>query len=205
VGGCTPDGQQTPFLPFVDVVRTFFLISQKDSVSEISRKLEKGLTALALNSQLNLNLLLNLLGLKTIGDALKGLDGVLIGLRTRDLLLLLLESHCRTMPVVVLLEDLHWTDRVTEELLARISGIEHELALLVVHTHRPEYRPSWTQNPSAETIALSPLSEAETSRIIQLRLGVSDLPGNLSSLITGKAEGIRLSPKKLRLSSSSAE
>ena len=54
--------------------------------AEIARKLEMGLNVLGLHSPENLGLLLNLLGLKPPEGALAGLDGVLIGLRTRDLL-----------------------------------------------------------------------------------------------------------------------
>jgi predicted ATPase len=51
---------------------------------------------------------------------LKGLDGVLIGLRTRELLQQLLEVRCRLSPVVMVMEDLHWIDSVSEELLGKI-------------------------------------------------------------------------------------
>ena len=71
-----------------------------------------GLTALGLRSQRNVGLLLHLLGLKAPDDALTGLDGLLIGLRTRELLQLLLAARCRLSPVVPVIEDLHWIDSV---------------------------------------------------------------------------------------------
>ena len=43
-------------------------------------------------------------------DALAGLDDVLIGLRTRELLQQLVEARCKLSPVLMLIEDLHWTD-----------------------------------------------------------------------------------------------
>ena len=85
-GSCSPDGRQTPFLPFIEVVRGSFQVRSGEAESEIARKLEMGLTVLGLHSPENLGLLLNLLGLKPPEGALAGLDGVLIGLRTRDLL-----------------------------------------------------------------------------------------------------------------------
>ena len=84
-GSCSPDGQQTPFLPFIEVVRGSFQVRSGEAESEVARKLEMGLTVLGLHSPENLGLLLNLLGLKPPEGALAGLDGVLIGLRTRDL------------------------------------------------------------------------------------------------------------------------
>ena len=114
-GSCSPDGQQTAFLPFIEVVRGSFRVSAGEAEREIAQKLEVGLTAVDLNSVRNLGLLLHLLGLKVPGGALSGLDGVLIGLRTRELLQQLLEVRCRLSPVVMVMEDLHWIDSVSEE------------------------------------------------------------------------------------------
>ena len=109
-GSCSPDGQQTPFLPFIEVVRGSFQVKGGEAEAEIARKLDIGLSLLGLRSGENLGLLLNLLGLKPPQGALVGLDGVLIGLRTRDLLQSLLEARCRLSPVILLIEDLHWID-----------------------------------------------------------------------------------------------
>jgi len=188
-GNCTPDGQQTPFLPFIDIVRSSFRLTESEAESEIARKLEKGLSVLGLATDQNLGLLLNLLGLKPPEGALKGLDGVLIGLRTRDLLLRLLQERCHIMPVVMAVEDLHWMDRVSEELFDRLLSTEHELPLLIVYTRRPEYRPPWRERRNVTEIRLEPLSAADTSQIIRARLGVADLPESLARLVTDKAEG----------------
>jgi class 3 adenylate cyclase len=116
-GACFPDGQQTPFLPFIEVVRASFRVSVGEAEQDIAQKLEVGLMALGLHSPRNLGLLLHLIGLKVPDDALAGLDGVLIGLRTRELLQQLLEARCRLSPTVMVIEDLHWIDSVSEEVL----------------------------------------------------------------------------------------
>jgi class 3 adenylate cyclase len=188
-GSCSPDGKQTPFLPFIDVVRSSFGISIGEAESAIQKKLGDGLTVLSLASAHNLGLLLNLLGLKVPDDALSGLDGTLIGLRTRDLLLQILKAQCSSSPVVMLLEDLHWIDNVSEELLDRIISLNERMALLIVHTSRPEYRPPWTSKVNVTVLSLAPLSRADTSQIVRSRLGASELPEVLARLIADRAEG----------------
>ena len=64
-------------------MRGSFRVSAGEAEQDVARKLEMGLTALGLDSNRNLGLLLHLLGLRIPDDALTGLDGVLIGLRTR--------------------------------------------------------------------------------------------------------------------------
>jgi hypothetical protein len=188
-GSCTPDGQQTPFLPFIDVVRGSFRVNEGEAESEIARKLDKGLAILGLASEQNLGLLLNLLGLKVPDGSLKGLDSVVVGLRTRDLLLDLLQERCRIMPVVMMLEDLHWTDSASEEVLSRVVGLNQSLSLLVIHTRRPEYELSWVNKRHVNMLKLEPLAMTHTSQIIHSRFGVSTLPVELVKLITDKVEG----------------
>jgi class 3 adenylate cyclase len=188
-GSCTSDGQQTPFLPFIDIVRGSFRVSEGEAESEIARKLDKGLSILGLGSEQNLGLLFNLLGLKAPKGSLEGLDGVLIGLRTRDLLVHLLQERCRLAPVVMLLEDLHWIDSASEEVLARIIALEDALALLIVETHRPEYAAPWSNHPRVSTLKLQPLAAVDTTHIVRARLDVVDLPATLAQLVTSRAEG----------------
>ena len=45
-GECSPDGKQTPLMPFIEVVRNAFALSGGESESDVVRKLEAGLTAL---------------------------------------------------------------------------------------------------------------------------------------------------------------
>ena len=188
-GSCSPDGQQTPFLPFIEVVRGSLQVSAGEAENEVARKLEVGLTALGLYSVRNLGLLLHLLGLKTPEEALTGLDGVLIGLRTRELLQQLLEARCRLSPVVMVIEDLHWIDSASEEALRKIVDSEGKLRLLLVHTRRPEYMPAWLDSPMVVKLRLEPLPAGDIRRLVQARLGVETLPEALARQVSEKAEG----------------
>jgi class 3 adenylate cyclase len=189
LGSCTPDGHQTPFLLFIDIVRRSFRVSKSEPESEITHKLDRELTLLGLASEQNLGLLLNLLGLKAPEGALTDLDGALVGLRTRDLLLRLLQECCRLTPVAMVLEDLHWIDNASEELIGSVIALQTELPLLIVETHRPGYRAPWSDQPRVRTLRLEPLTATDTSRIVCARLGVNDLPESLALLVTDKAEG----------------
>ncbi len=50
-GSCSPDGQQTAFLPFIEVVRGSFRVNAGETEKDVAQKLETGLTALGLHSQ----------------------------------------------------------------------------------------------------------------------------------------------------------
>jgi hypothetical protein len=131
-GSCSPDGQQTPFLPFIEVVRGSFRLSAGESEQSIAQKLEFGLMTLGLHSARNHGLLLHLLGIRAPDDTLTGLDGVLLGLRTRELLQQMVEARCRLSPVVMVVEDLHWIDGASEQVLSKIIGSDVTLRLLLL-------------------------------------------------------------------------
>jgi class 3 adenylate cyclase/tetratricopeptide (TPR) repeat protein len=188
-GYCTADGSQVPFLPFLDVMRDAFRITHDDDPNEIAEKLDSGLAALGLRTTENLGLLLNLLGLTPPEGALAGLDGVLIGLRTRDLLPALLAARCRTTTIILLLEDVHWIDGASEQLLAHLIGTGAHPNLLILHTARPEYVPPWRGATGVTTLALTPLGAPEIRRIVQTRLGVESPPDALIRQVTDRAAG----------------
>ena len=188
-GSCSPDGQQTPFLPFIEVVRGAFRVSAGEAERDVVHKLELGLATLGLKSNRNLGLLLHLLGLKVPEGALIGLDGVLIGLRTRELLQELLQAHCRHSPVVLMIEDLHWIDSASEEFLGKIVDSETKLPLLLLTTRRPEYSSPWLARAVVSRLPLDPLPRGDVRRLIGARLGVEDLPHLLESQIAEKADG----------------
>ena len=70
--GAAPGRQQTPFLPFIEVVRGAFRVGAGEGEKDIAQKLEMGLTTLGLHSARNLGLLLHLLGLTVPERRIKG-------------------------------------------------------------------------------------------------------------------------------------
>ena len=188
-GNCSADGQQTPFLPFIEVLRGSFRINVGEAEQSVAQKLEMGLAALGLHSTLNFGLLLHLLGLKVPDSVLNGLDGVLIGLRTRELLQQLVEARCRLSPVLMIIEDLHWIDSVSEAVLSKIVEAQAKLRLLLITTHRPTYVPPSYQRSGVTILHLEPLAVGHIRRLVQTRLGVDALPEALAQQVAEKAEG----------------
>jgi class 3 adenylate cyclase len=196
-GDCSPDGTQTPLLPFIEVVRNAFSFSAGEPEGDIARKLEAGLTALGNMSRENLGLMLNLLGLASPVGALAGLDGMLIGERTRDLLLSLLEARSRASPIALVIEDLHWTDSASEDLLGKIIGASAGFRALVLLTQRPEHQSKWMGQPHVSRLPLEPLPAQHVRRLISSRLGLPELPDALARAVTERVEGNALFAEEL--------
>ncbi len=188
-GYCFSDGQRAPFLPLAEIVRKSFHIKDDDDPDIVSEKLTSGLMKWGRYSDENLGLLLNFLGLKAPAGTLDGLDGVLIGLRIRALLPDLLSARCEGQKVVLLIEDSHWIDTASEEVignLVRDTGLKN---LLIIQTRRPEYRPGWLDDSCVTSVALHPLAAEDITHLAEYRLGVAALPDGLAEQLSERAGG----------------
>ncbi len=188
-GYCFSDGQQTPYLPILEIIRKTFRIKDDDDPATVAAKLEFGLRKWDQFSDENLGLMLNLLGLKPPVGVLDGLDGVLIGLRSRELLPNLLAARCATQKVILLIEDSHWMDTASEEILRHLVRRQDLKNLMIIQTRRPEYTPDWVDNPFVTRIALRPLGAEDIVYLAQKRLGVAVLPDGLARELNERAGG----------------
>ena len=188
-GHCFSDRKQVPFLPIIEIVRSAFQIKERDDPVRIAEKLKTGLRKWDSDTDENLALLLNLLGLKPPSGVLDGLDGVLIGLRTRALLPQLLLTRSANQTVVLLIEDSHWIDTASAALLSDIIKRDDLKNLLIIQTHRPEYQPDWLDDPAVTQIALDPLAADDIAHLAQNRLGVTELPAALANQLSDRSGG----------------
>jgi class 3 adenylate cyclase/tetratricopeptide (TPR) repeat protein len=97
-------------------------------------------------------------------------------------------------PVVVLLEDIHWADDISLDLVLHLAATLPAAPLLVVAVARPvffERRPGWGEGETAfRKITLAPLSRRASRMLVEEILQrVDDLPDALRDLIVDAAEG----------------
>ena len=98
-------------------------------------------------------------------------------------------SLARRAPAVFVIEDTHWIDEVSESLLADFFTVMLQTPSLVLVTYRPEYQGALTRVAGAQTVALAPLSDSETSGLVSELLGPDPSNGALSQRIAKRAAG----------------
>ncbi len=188
-GDCRADGATTPFLPFVELVRAAFGIKKTDDRRTIEAQLKTGLEQIGFDVAGSLPYLMILLGQDEDAQETQGLSADIVGLRLRQLLLDLLWHSCENRHVVLFIEDLHWIDPGSEELLNRIARSDKPVSLLLVFAFRPYFTPPWNGENGISSIPLEPLTQDGTVRLLSERLGASDLGSELVRLAVEKAEG----------------
>lgn len=188
IGHCSPDGQSTPFKPFINVIRALFLIEDGNSAERIEDKLLQGVVKLDQDGAERLPYLLNLLG-HSGQPALRDVAPEVIGVRTRNALTAIFRERCRLSPLTLFIEDLHWIDSASEDWLLRFAREEQTMPLFVVTTFRPYYTPPWSQLQNAHAIALQPLSSQTTVELLKKRIGVIEVPASLAKIAVDKTQG----------------
>jgi class 3 adenylate cyclase len=98
-------------------------------------------------------------------------------------------SLARKFPAVFAIEDAHWIDEVSESMLAEFFTVVPQTLSLVVVTYRPEYRGALSQVAGAQSIALAPLSDAETAALASELLSPDPSVGGVVTMIGEKAAG----------------
>ena len=92
-------------------------------------------------------------------------------------------------PAVYVIEDAHWIDEVSESMLADFLTVVQQTPLLTLITYRPEYHGALAQVPGAQTLALAPLTNPETSALVSQLLGPDPSVIELGHTIAEKTGG----------------
>ena len=100
-------------------------------------------------------------------------------------------------PRSIVFEDLHWCDRASLDLVRATTRLVRDQAYVFLITLRPDPGPSWAFKEWVEeelgdrtvTIALEPLTERESERLIEELLPVVAMPADLRRRILEKTEG----------------
>ncbi|HEX9260063.1 MAG TPA: adenylate/guanylate cyclase domain-containing protein, partial [Acidimicrobiales bacterium] len=104
-----------------------------------------------------------------------------------------LQGLAATSPIVILVEDLHWADDSTVELLPNVESLAGA-PILVVTTARPELEdahPCWGETLNRHTVvALQPLDRDTSTRLVSdILQRAGDVPPALVEQVVATAEG----------------
>jgi tetratricopeptide (TPR) repeat protein len=117
--------------------------------------------------------------------------------RTLAAVLALLGAMAERHPLVLVIEDLHWIDPSTLELLDQLLGEIPVLPLLLVATFRPEFSAPWRHQTSVTQLSLGGLNEAHVSQLIERVSEGKRLSTEVHREIIARTDGIPLFVEEL--------
>jgi predicted ATPase/class 3 adenylate cyclase len=96
------------------------------------------------------------------------------------------------LPLCLVVEDLHWLDPTTRELLDRVVARVVELRLLLVLTAREGFEAPWMRARDTMVLHLKALSPADVDGMVQSLFGGRSVPRPLARMIAQKTDGVPL-------------
>jgi DNA-binding NtrC family response regulator/tetratricopeptide (TPR) repeat protein len=188
-GHCLPYSTPIPCLPLVELLRAACAIVETDVPEGVREKLRATLDRAGMDSREASPYLLHLLEPGEGGETFERLSPEVIKTRTFEALRELSRRLADRAPLVLVVEDLHWVDRTSEEYLATLVEVVAGARILLVTTHRPGYRPPWMDKSYATQVALQPLSPRESLSLVRDVIGPAEVDAPTLDMIVAKAEG----------------
>src|SRR5271168_4649912 len=152
----TPYTQSTPFYPVIELVRQGLALEPEDTLRDKLGKIEAALTRANLVSPEAITLMADFLNL----ERSEGTPSLAM-LAAWELAL------AEAQPLVVVVEDLHWSDPSSLELLGRLIAQSPSARVLLVGTARPEFVAPWPERFNLTAIKLARLTKRQARTVIE--------------------------------------
>ena len=195
---CSPFYQNSALHPIIDLIDRAIDAQGATSPSDRGAALRRVLQDAGIGDDMTCALIGSLLG---HGNEFKQASSDLAPAqrkrRTLDALIAWVHADAKKYPLVIVVEDLHWVDASTRELLGMLLVRIAELPVLVVLTFRPEFVPTWAMHGQISMIALTRLSPAQ---VVSVSLGVTagkPLPARIIGEIVRRTDGVPLFVEEL--------
>ncbi|MEJ2587071.1 MAG: adenylate/guanylate cyclase domain-containing protein [Deltaproteobacteria bacterium] len=189
-GKCVSYGRGLSFHPIIDLLKSAFGIHEEDVDDAIQEKVRSGLLDLGAEESIILPYILGLLSVKD-----SGVDKIMMspeGKReqTIEALKQIVLRGAQIRPIVLTVEDLHWIDRSSEDVLKFLLPSIPGSRVLLIFTYRPEYQPSWPIKSYHNQITLNRLPNRESIQIAKYLLGSKAMNASAEEMILEKTEGV---------------
>jgi len=161
----------TSYFPLVEALKSFCRVQDTDAAAEVRERVARSLPPGAGDPDLLMPPLLDLLGVLLPDDAFRAVDPALRRQRTHDALRQVFLAASVAQPLCLIVEDLHWIDFETQEVLDRlVNGVPTARVLLLLN-YRPEYQHPWGNKTYYSQMRLDALPAESAGELLDVLLG----------------------------------
>ena len=182
-------GKTSAYLPVIELLCSYLDFKPED---DAPRKREKTIgKVLALDPSLEdaLPYLFGLLGISDAGDPSDPEDSeIRRRRRTFDAIKRILLRESLNQPLMLVFEDLHWTDSDTQGLLNLLADSIGNSKIIVLVTYRPEYSHHWANKTYYTQLPLDPLGRESAEEMLYALLS-SEAELRLKRFVLERSEG----------------
>jgi class 3 adenylate cyclase/tetratricopeptide (TPR) repeat protein len=168
---CPAHGKSIPFLPVLELFRSYFGITEQDGPAEARKKIAGTLVLLDEAFQETLPLVFDFLGVPDPERPAPHMDPDARQRQLFGFIRRLVEARSRREPAVMLLDDLHWIDAGSDAFIAQAVEAVTDTRTLLLTNFRPEYEAPWMDRSHYQQISLLPLGSEAIAELLDDLLG----------------------------------
>jgi class 3 adenylate cyclase/tetratricopeptide (TPR) repeat protein len=188
-GRCLHYGGTMPYLPILDILRSYFEIEEGDREFLVKRKMEERILQLDERLKGVLPSFQDLLSLKVEDEEYLKLEPEQKREKTFEAIRDLLIQDTQKDLFIVTVEDLHWVDKTSEDFLNYLIGWLAHARVLLILLYRPEYTHHWGSKSYYNHIGLDQLTMQSSAELVQAILEDGEAEPELRELILDRAAG----------------
>jgi len=187
-GSCIHFGGSMAYLPFLDIIKSYFDISDDDREFVIKKKIQEKVLGFEQTLTKAIPAIHDLLSLQ-VDDELYGLlDPPSKRERTFEAIRDILLFESQKNPLILVVEDLHWIDKTSEDFINYLIGWLANSPIMLIFLYRPEYTHQWGSKSYYTKIGLDQLGKESSIQLLEAILK-GDVVPELSELILNRTTG----------------
>ena len=197
--GCSPYHENSALHPLVECLEQGLLLGRDDPSEVTLAKLETALrpTGIGLAEGVPLFATLLSLALPERYAPLQQMTGEARRRKTLESVVAWLFALSEDRPVVLVVEDIHWIDPSSLELLKTLVEQVPTARMLLVLTFRPGVDVSWASRSHVVYLTLHPLTRKQVAAIVGRVTGGKALPEAVMEQVVAKTDGVPLFVEEL--------
>jgi len=189
-GRCLPHGDSIAYLPFLDILKSYFSIKEGQSDSDITKDIKEKFSRFNREySRFLLPAFQQLLSLEIVDVSWNNIDPKQKRHHIFEALKWLFITMSKKKPLIILMDDLQWMDKISEEFLSYFIDSIPKSPILLVLLYRPEYTHPWENRSHYSKIELGQLSRKSVVELTSAVLENVAVVSELEQLILMKCGG----------------
>ena len=194
----SPYYQNSAFHPVIELLERMLQCRREDSAAEKLAKLQGALAPFSRSDPDIVSRLASLLSVplpereqRPLGSPQRERQKILETLRT------LILAQASNQPVLFIVEDLHWVDPSTLELLTLLIDDVATARVFILLTNRPEFRPPWGFRAHVAPVTLGRIPRAQVEAMVAHVAANKALPAEVHRQLVSKTDGVPLFVEEL--------
>jgi len=189
-GKCLSYSRGVAYHPVIDILKSNFDIREGEEDQEIREKVKRGLEIMKVDEPSTLPYLLELLSVKD-----SGLDRIPMSPEAKkdrmiEAIKRIVIKGSELRPLIIAIEDLHWMDRSSEDVIRSILESIPGTGIFLMFTYRPDFVHTWGAKSYQNQLTLHRLSNRESLEMVTHILGTKEIEKALEELFLEKTEGV---------------